>query len=77
MTLLSGYGGGGAEACLSWLRPRRRQRNNVAAPSSSAAPTPTPTPTPMATLWLSGLDGLLEAAEGAKDAKLEGVEVAR
>ncbi|KAI7468989.1 hypothetical protein KC357_g6619 [Hortaea werneckii] len=31
----------------------------------------------MATLWLSGLDGLLEAADEAKDEKLDGVEVTR
>ncbi|KAI7084405.1 hypothetical protein KC356_g6774 [Hortaea werneckii] len=29
----------------------------------------------MATLWLSGLDGLLEAADEPKDEKLDGVEV--
>ena len=31
----------------------------------------------MATLWLSGLDGLLGAAEGTKDEELDGVEVTR
>lgn len=31
----------------------------------------------MATFWLSGLDGLLEAAEGANVEKLDGVEVTR
>lgn len=76
-SLLSGYGGGGAAACLSRLRQTRHQTNIIPVPSNSAAPTPTPTPTPMATLWLSELDGLLEAGEGAKDEKLDCVEVTR